>query len=249
MILTNIHSATAQKAHQELLTALGSENNPSQWLVFMNTAKQHLPFLFESGRPTKAQIENSIIGQLGFNSWAEMIEADQDKRGLSWSVNSWKLWSKAFKVVNQHEYLCDMNITASAVMRLASDFKNVEFPSSLEELEQARSAIVQKKKADDAEKVSSLKARVLELEKELIAANAKIEALDASKQGLAAIVDSVTQLKAENAALSTKCEELQSKNNELEHDARVSKSRYADLKKRLSSMTVWQRIRGDFNIL
>lgn len=248
MVLTHIHSNTAQQAHTELLEALGSENNPSQWIEFMRTAHRHLPFLFESGRPTKQQIENSVIGQLGFSSWSDMVEADQDRQGLSWSINSWKQWSKAFKIVNQYEYLCDMNITASAVMKLVSDFRDVEFPSSVEELEQAKSAIAEKKKADEAEKVSSLKARVLELEKELIAANAKIEALDTSKQDLAAIVDNVAQLKAENTTLNIKCEQLQSRSNELEHDSRVNKTRYEELKKRLSSMTLWQRIKAEFNI-
>ena len=110
MVLTHIHSTTAKQAHQELLTALCSENNPSQWLVFMNTAKTHLPFLFESGRPTKQQIENSIIGQLGFSSWSEMIEANQDKQGLSWSVNSWKQWSKAYKELNDIRVANDWQI-------------------------------------------------------------------------------------------------------------------------------------------
>ena len=249
MELTHIHSNSAKQAHTELLQALGSENNPAQWIDFMRTVFKYFPFLMrDSGAPTNQQIENSAIGQLGFKSWSAMIKAPREEGGLNWSWNNWKQWKKAFKVVNQHEYLCDMNITASAVMRLASDFKDVEFPTSLEELEQAKSAIAQKKKVDEAEKVSSLKARVQELEQKLIAANAKIEAHDASKQDLATIVDSVAQLKAENAALSTKCEELQSRNNELEHDARVSKSRYVDLKKRLSSMSLWQRIKADFNI-
>ena len=248
MKVSHIHSTSAQQGYNELLTALGSENNPSQWLVFMNTAKQHLPFLFESGRPTRQQIEISIIGQLGFASWSEMIETDQDKQGLSWSVNSWKQWSKAYKVVLQHSYLTEMNLTASAVMTLQSLFKDIDFPANAEELEQAKAAIAEKKKSDEAEKVSSLKARVLELEKELIAANAKIEVLNSNSQDLAAIVDSVTQLKAENAILSTKCEQLQFRSDELEHDARVSKTRYESLKKHLFAMTLWQRIRAEFNI-
>lgn len=204
MVLTHIHSATAQKAHQELLTALGSENNPSQWLVFMNTAKQHLPFLFESGRPTKAQIENSIIGQLGFSSWAEMIEADQDKQGLSWSVNSWKQWSKAFKQVSAYPYLADMDITASAVMKLKAMFKD-DFPTTAESLEQAKLETKARKEQEEAERVSNLKARVSELEQQLIAANAKIEVLEKQHSEFAA---QQTKTLDENQSLTKKIGEL-----------------------------------------
>ena len=200
MVLTHIHTATAQKAHQELLTALGSENNPSQWLVFMNTAKQHLPFLFESGRPTKAQIENSIIGRLGFSSWAEMIEADQDKQGLSWSVNSWKQWSKAFKQVSAYPYLAEMDITASAVMKLKSMFRD-DFPTTAESLEQAQLETKARREKEEAEKVSNLKARVSELEQKLVAASAKIEVLEKQSGEFAAQQRQLIELQSHQSKL------------------------------------------------
>ncbi|MFD3396351.1 hypothetical protein ACE41R_05850 [Alteromonas macleodii] len=214
MVLTHIHSATAQKAHRELLTALGSENNPSQWLVFMNTAKQHLPFLFESGRPTKAQIENSIIGQLGFSSWAEMIEADQDKQGLSWSVNSWKQWSKAFKQVSAYPYLAEMDITASAVMRLKSMFKD-DFPTTAESLEQAKLETKARKEQEETEKVSNLKLRVSELELQLIETNAKLEIHEKQHSEFAAQQRQLIELQAHQTKLVDENQSLTKKVGEL----------------------------------
>jgi hypothetical protein len=211
MSFTHIHSNTAKQAHAELLEALGSENNPSQWVEFMRTAHRHLPFLFEPGRPTKQQIENSAIGQLGFSSWAEMIEAERDKGGLDWSLNSWKLWSKSFKVINQYEYLAKMNITASAVMKLASDFRNAEFPSSKDELELARAAIAEKKKADETEKVSNLKARVIDLEKQLIAERTRVDGLRENQQDVIELSIQFSKLKDANAAFAENAIALEDK--------------------------------------
>lgn len=234
MVLTHIHSTTAKQAHQELLTALGSENNPSQWLVFMNTAKAHLPFLFESGRPTKQQIENSIIGQLGFSSWAEMIEADQDKQGLSWSVNSWKQWSKAYKVVNEYSYLSEMNITASAVMKLKATFKD-DFPTTVENLEQAQLETKARKEREEAEKVSNLKLRVSELEQQLIAANAKIEVLEKQSGEFAAQQRQLIELQAHQSKLVDENSSLTKKLDGL-----------TNALARLKSMTRWELFKAFF---
>ena len=232
MVLTHIHSTAAQQAHTELLEALGSENNPAQWIEFMRTAHKHLPFLFESGRPTKTQIENSIIGQLGFSSWAEMIE---DKQGLSWSVNSWKQWSKAFKHVNKFPYLAEMDITASAVMKLQSTFRD-DFPTSVEALEKAKAETKARKEQEEAEKVSNLKARVSELEQQLVAANAKLEIHEKQHGEFAAQQRQLIELQAQQAKIVSENESLVNKNNELTSRLKV-----------LKSMSRWQHMKAFFS--
>ncbi|MBT48652.1 MAG: hypothetical protein CL491_00915 [Acinetobacter sp.] len=238
MALTHIHSTTAKQAHQELLTALGSENNPAQWLVFMNTAKAHLPFLFKNGRPTKKQIENSIIGQLGFSSWSEMVKADQNKQGLAWSWSSWKKWSKAFKVVNEYAYLAEMNITANAVMKFKSTFKD-DFPASAEALEQAKAETKARKEKEEAEKVSNLKARVSELEQQLVAASAKLEVLEKQSNEFTSQQRQLVELQSQQSKVVSENESLVKKNNELSSTLKALKSmsRWDHLKAFLSSRT------------
>lgn len=167
MTALSIHLKKATKAHEELLLSLGTENNPSQWIVFMNTVKEHLPFLFESGRPTKTQIENSIIGYLGFSSWSKMIAAPTESGGLAWNVNSWKLWSKAFKHVNEYPYLANMDLTANAVMTLKTMFKE-EFPESLEELEQAKQDLEDSKAQNQTKTIKDLNEQVKQLQSEVL---------------------------------------------------------------------------------
>lgn len=248
MNITHINQKTATTQREQLIQALGSENNESQWLVFMYTIKDIAPFLCSSaGSPTKEQISHSFIGQLGFKSFKHMRLTKVSEGGLNLNDSKWEIWSKAFKTVEAHPYLAELELTANAIAKKTTAYKN-GLPSSREEFEQSEKEMKDRRQQEKQSTMSNMKLRITELEQELIAANAKIEAHDAAKSDLTAIVDSVAQLKAESAALSTKCEELQLKNNELEYDSRVSQARYADLQKRLSSMTLWQRIKADFNI-
>lgn len=176
MTLLHIHNKQAQSVHSELIRALGTENKPAQWLIFMEAAKKHLPFLFEAGRPTMDQIEHSVIGQLGFKSWGEMVEASEESNGLGWSINSWKMWSKAYKVVVANPFLSEKNITASAVMKLKSTFKD-SFPQNADELERLQVEKLEQKKLDESQKVEKLQAKIAALELDLSAYQGKNEVL------------------------------------------------------------------------
>lgn len=113
---------------------LGAETG-NGWIQFMDEVNIEMPFLFGAGRPTKQQIEQSEIGRSGCSSWSEYIE-----KVLNWNVSQWRAWMRAFKVVQQHAYLRQLNITASAINTLNA--KSESFPESLSAYENQRSEIV-----------------------------------------------------------------------------------------------------------
>ena len=174
MNVTHINFAEAKAVHGRLIEALGTENNPGQWLVFVKLVKELLPFVGR-GRPTKSEIENSVIGQYGFSGWGKMVQAPVEDGGFNIPLNTWNKWSQADEFICQYPYLESMNLSQSGVKALKDRFKNVEFPKSVEELEVAEVELKKQKASDEAEKVSSLKSRVLELEQQLVAANAKLD--------------------------------------------------------------------------
>jgi vacuolar-type H+-ATPase subunit I/STV1 len=115
-----------------LRSKLGAESK-GQWLEFMDYIESRLGFLLQSaGRPTKESIDRSIIGQAGFESWSDMIEYSPAYGGLGWSIDSWKSWKKAYRVVQEHEYLRSLDMTASEINTTARTCK--PFPSSEIEL-------------------------------------------------------------------------------------------------------------------
>jgi hypothetical protein len=115
-----------------LRSKLGAESK-GQWLEFMDYIESRLSFLLGSaGRPTKEQIDSSIIGHAGFESWTDMVEYSPAYGGLGWSVDSWKSWKKAYRVVQEHEYLRTLGMTGSEINTIARTCK--PFPSSEIEL-------------------------------------------------------------------------------------------------------------------
>lgn len=182
-IITNIHKAEAQKKQQELVEALGTENKPNQWMVFMETVEKHLPLMMNAGRPTKDEIDNCIIGQLGFTSWREMIESPTSEGGLDWSYNSWKAWLKAWNVVKEATYLRNEQLTASAVNKLKKELGDV--PDNEDSYQEAVLALQKEKEEEAANAVPALKQRVKELEHELIIKGAENDALENLNRELA----------------------------------------------------------------
>lgn len=65
----------ARETRATLVEALGTETDAGHWMAFMQSVTRLLPDVLSAGRPTRAAIERSAIGQLGFDSWAEMVEA------------------------------------------------------------------------------------------------------------------------------------------------------------------------------
>lgn len=226
MSITHIHHNEIQQQHNELVSALGTENNPSQWIVFMDAAHRLLPFLFDSGRPTKSQIENSLIGKLGFSSWSQMIEADSESGGLSWSVNTWKQWSKAYKVIQANDFMREMDITASKTMAIAKEFKDKEFPTSIDDMKTAQLEMKLEKEKAELDKTANLKTRISELETALATGERELsllrQQLELSQEQYRQFVTTLDKKSNEykllmraNVELTVRCSHLQEENDKL----------------------------------
>lgn len=178
--------ASARNTHAELLAALGTEANPAQWMAFMQTVTRLLPDVLSVGRPTAEAIKRSAIGQLGFASWAAMIEAPTDAGGLGWNVSAWKAWRRAWAVVQVQPWMQAEPLTSSEVNTIAADVKRagVPFPGSLQELEAFRASRIEaaeQRKADAAqaqrERADRAEALAAELRNLLAAATGRSTAL------------------------------------------------------------------------
>ena len=197
---------SARTAHDELFKTLRDADNPAAWMVFMETVTRLLPDVLSSGRPTKESIQKSAIGQLGFNSWQEMIEAPADQNGLAWNFSAWKAWRRAWSTVQTNPWLKDQKMTSSEVNTLANEFKGSDFPDSrekYEELKKERKELAEKRRTDT---VAALKKRLEDAEKLAIQAQAKADALDIQlEKSRLAYMDQGQQI----ATLKTLLEEAQ----------------------------------------
>lgn len=156
--------ANAYSAHHRLVEALGSENNPAQWMQFMETVNEVIPAVLSSGRPTKEAIKHSLIGHFGFKSWREMIEAPTENNGLAWNFSAWKAWRRAWSTVEKNPWLKSEVLTSSEVNQIALKVKNSQkdnegnlknegelwFPANKEELD---TFILEKKEEQETKKV------------------------------------------------------------------------------------------------
>lgn len=120
----------AQEARAELIDALKAAENPAAWMIFMEVVTRLMPEVLSPGRPSAEVIQRSVIGQLGFKSWSEMVEAPN---GLAWNVSGWKAWRRAWAVVQEHPWLRAQPLTSSEVNTLARTF--TPFPATAQELE------------------------------------------------------------------------------------------------------------------
>lgn len=188
--------------HAELIAALGTEAEPSQWMAFMDTVTRLLPEVLSSGRPTKEAIQRSLIGQLGFSAWSDMIEAPIDQGGLGWNFSAWKAWRRAWAVVEAHPWLRSQQMTSSEINVLAQECRRagIEIPGSLEELEALRSAKQRAQATKRAESVTDLVDRLSEAQRAARAAESVATAARAEADGLRAAMDRAIE-RAEEASL------------------------------------------------
>ena len=77
----------------------------------------------------------------------------------------------------------------------------MEFPASIEELKLAEIELEKQKADNEAEKVSSLKARVIELEQQAVAANAKLEVFESQKRDSELTINKLIEIEKANAFL------------------------------------------------
>ncbi len=176
----------ARAAHTELVSALGTENNPRQWMLFMQAVTRLLPDVLSSGRPSRETINRSPIGQLGFASWQEMIEAPATANGLSWNFSAWKAWRRAWSTVEKHPWLMYTahGYTSSEVNTMAIEAKRdgIEFPATASDLDERLTGRQAAKDARRAESVQGLTQRAEAAETALAEANGRLQTITVQVQ-------------------------------------------------------------------
>ena len=169
--ITHIRSDEARRVHAALVAALGTETNPAQWMTFMRTVREHLPDVLSRGRPSKAAIESSPIGALGFSSWRAMCEAPVEDGGLGLPWSQWRQWSRAWAVIQQHPALDGAPLTAAQVNRLHSEAQSADepMPANMDEIEAFQARQAERKAAARAETQAAMQERLEALEADIAA--------------------------------------------------------------------------------
>lgn len=266
MIPTKLITPAAQLARDELIAALGTEANPSQWMLFMSAVRKHLPDILSRGRPSIEAVQRSLIGQHGFSSWQEMVEAPVDGGGLGWSWSAWRQWSRAWRVVEDHQWLKDEPLTAAQVIAISEDIRKSgePWPANADELAQVREKTLAAKKEQQAESLTALKDRVKTLENELSSAKSLTAQYQAQTEFLIQQSAEASeklresdqlngQLVATQTQLNQKITELEQKlvdQDTLTKALDSSKQQILTLQSRLDqyrSMTRWERLKRVFS--
>jgi myosin heavy subunit len=203
----------------KMVEILGTESG-NAWLDFMDYTHEVLAGIVDKrGAPSAETIANSIIGEAGFTSWKAMIQASTAEGGLGWNLSSWDLWKRAYRIVQQHPYLRELELTASEIKTLHNETKD-SFPADLEafnDYQANRMEIIESKRQNslsNAKKVndelvlelSTLKEQVSHLSQQLETSSQDNQRLSAD---LTTSTKSITDLTAENAVLNTKLESAQ----------------------------------------
>lgn len=184
---------------QDLREALGAES-AGLWIFFMDKIRATLPFLLEAaGRPKAEAIQASAIGEAGFDSWGQMVEASPENGGLGWSLDSWKAWKRAYAVVQAYPYLRNLELTASEINTLSREVQ--PFPPTAEALSAAK---VERTKKLDAKRGNAVAA----LQSQLAEAKKTIESLTTQLSSV------VAELEAAKDALTTRDREYVALNNQ-----------------------------------
>lgn len=216
MIVTHINSVSARDGYNELLSALGTENVPDQWMQFMEAVEKHLPVMSGSGRPTKQDIERSLIGQLGFASWVDLVETPVTQGGLGWSINTWKLWVKAWKQVKSHFYLRQSGYTASMIMKLSGQFD--PFPVDAAALATAIAENKAATKTGNEQKLADQQGRIVELEQKLLEADLRWQLQQEKLRDVAELESQLAETDLERRTLQQKFDAMADKVRELAQD-------------------------------
>ena len=174
--VTHIRSDEARQIHARLIAALGTETVPNQWMIFMRTVREQLPSVLSQGRPPKAAIAASPIGALGFDTWRSMCEAPVEKKGLGLPWSTWRQWSRAWAVIQEHPNLEQAPLTAAEVNRLATEAKSAgePMPGDKTTVEAFKKRQEERKAAARIETHAALKSRLEALQADLAAAREEI---------------------------------------------------------------------------
>jgi flagellar biosynthesis chaperone FliJ len=237
----------AQETRTKLLEALGTENQPGQWMDFMEAVTRLLPEVLSVGAPSIDTIQKSAIGQLGFKSWREMIEAPQERGGLGWNFSAWKAWRRAWRRVQDYPYLRNLQLTSSEVNRLHQEAET--FPTSAAELEawrEQKEAQKQERKGAIRDQIANLENQVKALEKERDQGQANNQALrnqvEQLSQRLEALATDLGQANADRTHLAAELKTINQSQQEI--SGKLEKARKA--LKRHQGMTRWDHLKRAF---
>lgn len=190
--IQHIHHDSAARTRDILVSALGTENVSHQWQIFMRNVRRELPMLVSRGRPTQQQVQNSLIGALGFKSWHEMCETPTTEGGLGLKWSQWRQWSRAYAVVDKNPGLHNAPLTAAEINRLYREAKAAEepMPSDIDEVQAFQARQAERKKAAREETQAALKQSMEALKVDLAA----------SQEEVARTTGAVTELREQIAA-------------------------------------------------
>ena len=213
---------TPAQARAELLETLGTESGAS-WIEFMQTVTRLLPDVLSAGRPSADAIRCSLIGELGFGSWADMIEAPLDAGGLAWNISAWKAWRRAWATAQENPWLLAAGLSSSEVNTLAQECRRggQSFPDSAEALEALRNA---HRSAQEARKGETIAGAIRRAETAENAAQDARDELLLARADVSALRAQLTVAQERNEALSNQLGRLG-----LERD-------------RMAAMGLWQRL-------
>lgn len=139
----------------------------------MDLINDELSVILKRGKPSTNEIDNSIIGRSGFQSWKAMIETDVARGGLGWNISGWNAYRRAYRIVQQHSYLRETDLSASMISTLSREIS--EFPHSLDELSEyieereKQQEYRQKNSLKNASQtISQLQAEIVRLKKKIV---------------------------------------------------------------------------------
>jgi hypothetical protein len=196
--------------------------NHYKWLNFMDEIHAQLPLILRVGKPKTEDIENCIIGQSGFKSWKEMVEAPQPE-GFGWNYSTFDAWKRAYKLVLEHAYLRELELTASQINTIYRESKP-NFPQALDEFNAFSEVRKQKQLELHQNSLKDAQNRNKELESNNKDLEKKLEELDLVAQQL-------QEVKQENQKITEENIRLKSKNDDRVSEITILHEKIAELTK------------------
>lgn len=255
--VTQLINPVDRANYKRLLESLGSENNPSQWLTFMETMLQVLPEILSSGRPSKTVIENCLIGRLGFSSWKEMLETPVNKNGLGWSVSGWNSFKRAWNTVEKYPYLKTKNLKSGWINKYVHQWKD-EFPETSEAFDEkvANSKEIEKEKrkqkveqeldllrqqvTDNAQTIADLRTKIQNLNQQVSAASATVKTLTTAKD------DAESQLAEANRKIGSLESDHKTEINNIKSTKNKEIEKLKSDLRAIENRSTWEKIKALF---
>lgn len=226
----------AKTIHEQLLSLLKPEHDQRSWIEFTALAYRSLPALAEGrGRPTKEQIANSFVGELGFGSWKEYLCASKKIGGLDFSDTVWQRYREAYRAITKSAWLANMNLSPDQIRVIVRNYGD-DMPLSekeFKEREVARTNALQEEKERkaaqrkaDLEELPVLRQKVIELTDQLNAKTGQVNQ----------IMDSKNELNQEVGRLNQEIADLSDRLSSAEQRGQKAESTLAEVEKAVSAL-------------